>query len=135
MTPTEKQIADLQAQVKALTARTGEHKAVIERMGRDVRIHEEQLRPVRSSPLVNRKQADAMYGPEAMRKHLAADGVAPLHLAGLKGSAGEAQPARIPEVEALPQLGDSNVKQGTVLHHKGTDYRRGKAGWEPLGAK
>ncbi len=143
MTPVEQQLASLRAQFAALATQTkeqigelatqaSEHHTAIDRMGKDVHVHEQQLRPARGAPLVNRKQADSLYGPRAMRKQLAAGGEAPLRLAGLKGAAGDVQPAAIPEVAALPQLGDSSVKVGTLVHHEGANYRRGQERWEKL---
>ena len=122
----------LQDQVAALTAQFAQQQKAVDRMAQDVHRHEQQLGPVRSAPLVNRKTGDQLYGPKAMQKHLSVSGIAPLHLGGLRGSAGETEPANIPEVQALPQLGDTSIKSGTVVHHQGVNYRRDKTGWSPL---
>jgi hypothetical protein len=68
-----------------------------------------------------------------MARKLSATGEAPLSLNGLHGKAALTQPANIPEIANLPQLGDQTVTVGTVVHSNGVSYRLGSQGWTPIG--
>jgi hypothetical protein len=104
-----------------------------ERMSQQVWEHDQALQPAKQAPLLNVRDAEARYSPTVMAKKLSATGEAPLSLSGLRGSAAEIQSANIPEVNELPQLGDSAVKVGTVVHQNGTVYRRSSTAWVPIG--
>lgn len=104
-----------------------------ERMSHQVWEHDQALQPAKQAPLLNVRDAEERYSPTVMAKKLGASGDAPLSLSGLKGAAAEIQSANIPEVNELPQLGDSTVKVGTVVHQNGTVYRRSSTAWVPIG--
>lgn len=131
---------EVQASLKNVAADLEIHKAqlaptqtTVRNMAETVWRHEIQLQPTRGNAPLTKSQADLLYHPSVMKLQLSSGGVAPLALDGLKGSAGEIQPANIPEVAALPEIGDTTVKVGTVVHFSGTSYRRSAAGWQALG--
>ena len=103
-----------------------------DRLSQQVWEHEQVLQPSKQAPLLNRKDADSLYSAPVMARKLSAVGEAPLSLNGLRGQAAVTQPANIPEVSTLPQLGDQRVAVGTAVHSNGITYRRSATAWVPL---
>ena len=125
----------MRAQLSQHEVAIGEHKVAIGAMGAEVHRQAVILAPARSSPVITRQAAELLYSPKVMQVQLASGGIAPLPLDGLQGATAKTQSAAIPQVPALPQLGDPNYKpsSGILVNVPGQgNFRRGASGWEPL---